>query len=85
MPGQGCGLVGNTFHQVAIADEGIGKVVHERMFRSVKARSQKTFRQGEPNGVRGPLPKGACGCFDARGISVFRVPWGHRPPLPEIL
>ena len=84
MPGEGCGLVGDSFHQVSIADEGIGKVVNQRMFRCVEAGSQKTFREGEADGICGSLSQGACRCFNTRSIAVFGVSRGHRAPLPEI-
>ncbi len=65
--GQRTYLVGDAFHETAIANESIGVMVDNFMFGFVKFGSQQLFCQRKTHGIGQPLPQRAGGCFYACG------------------
>ena len=63
--GQGGSLLGDAFHQVAIAANGIGMVVDESVSGAVEARRQPVFGDGHAHAVGETLPQRAGGHFHA--------------------
>ncbi len=51
MAGQRTRLVGDALHQVAVADQGVGRVVDERKVGPVEARRQPALGDGHADGV----------------------------------
>ena len=79
--GQRDGLLGNAFHQAAVAGQRIGLVAHQII---AEAGIQVALGHGEAHGVGEALPQGAGGRLDAGGVAIFGVARGLRPQLPEV-
>ncbi len=84
-PGQGCGLRGHPFHEVAVRDDGIDVVVHHPVLRGVEAVGQEPFCDGHAHPHAEALAQGAGSGLDSWGMAVFRVTWGFASPLAEAL
>ena len=85
MTGQGSGLVRNSFHQIPVTDDGIGKMIHNGKLRAVKPGGQKTFGHGHTHAIGKALSQGSGGGFHSRGMPVFGVSGGFTSPLSEVL
>ena len=83
MTGQGGGLRGHALHQVSVAHDGIGEVVHNGMSRTVEGSRQIAFSQRHSHPVAETLPQRAGGSFHAGGQAVLGVAWGSAAPLSE--
>ena len=83
MAGQRGGLVGDAFHHVAVAEQGVGHVVDDGVTGLVVATGEKAFGHGHAHRVRRALPERARGGFDARGAKRLRMAGSARSPLPE--
>jgi hypothetical protein len=81
--GQRSGLVGDALHQVAVADQGVGHVVHDLVAWLVVAAGQEALGDGHAHGVAGALPKRAGGGLDARRAEGLGMAGGARAPLAE--
>ena len=71
--GQRAGLVADAFHQAAVAQEGPGAVVDDRMAWAVEFGGEQLFRQRHADRVGDALPQRAGGGLDARRVAQFRV------------
>src|SRR5208283_5058750 len=69
-------LVGDSFHQVAVAHQGVGKVIDDGVAGLVVASGGKTLGHGHADRVAGTLTERAGGGFHARDEKGFRVPGG---------
>ena len=56
MSGKRCRLRGYAFHQVAIADNGIGIVIDDGMARSIEALGQESFGDSHAHAIGKSLP-----------------------------
>ncbi len=83
--GQADRLLRHAFHQVAVAGNHPGAVVHHVVAGAVKARGQPALGHCHPHGGTDALPQGAGSHFHARSESVFGVARGLATPLPEVL
>jgi hypothetical protein len=81
--GQRGGLVGDAFHHVAVAEQGVGHVVDDGVAGLVVAAGQEAFGHGHADGIGRALPERARGGFDARRAERLGVARGARAPLPE--
>ena len=82
--GQRRGFGGHSFHQVAVAHDGVGEVIHDGVARAVEIRSEETLRHGHANAVREALAERPGGGLDARRQAVFRMPRRAAAPLAEL-
>ena len=80
MAGQGCGLAGHALHQVAIAHERPGAVVHDGVVGGVAPRGQEPLGQRHADRVAHALPERPGGGLDARGCGL--APGGPASPSP---
>ena len=85
MPGQRRCFRGDTLHQVAVTDDGIGVMVDRGDVGAVVGGRQKCLGDGHADRVGCALTQWSGADFDTRGNAHFGVPGGHRPPLPEAL
>ena len=83
--GQGRHLVGNAFHQAAIAQEGVGVVINNIVTRAVELLRQGFLRQRKADRIGNALPERPRGGFNARCITVLRVARGFGVQLTEVL
>ncbi|CCJ85576.1 hypothetical protein BN133_1953 [Cronobacter dublinensis 582] len=77
-------LMGDTFHQAAVAHKHIGVVVDDLMARPVKLRRQGFLSNSEADRVREPLTERPGGGFHARRIADLRVARRFRVQLAEV-
>jgi len=56
--GQGGGLMGNAFHQVPVADDGVSKMVDDFVSRSIEGGSQERSAMAMPTALANPWPRG---------------------------
>ena len=82
MPGQGAGLGGHPFHQVAVAGTTIGVVIDNRESRPVEPGRQMGLGDGKPNGIGEALPQGPGRVFNP---GVATRGGDKAAPLPELL
>ncbi|MNS45853.1 hypothetical protein D3C72_783310 [compost metagenome] len=82
--GQGARLVGDTFHQAAVAHEGVGVVVDDVVTRLVELLGHGLLGDRHAHGIGDALTQRASGGLDARGITVLRVTRGARVQLAEV-
>ena len=85
MAGQRSSLMRDPFHQIPVASQDIGVVVHHREAGPIEAGREPALRQGHPHCVADPLPQRACGHLDPPFGVIFRMARGHIPPLTEML
>ena len=83
MSGQGRSLRRDAFHQVAVADQGIGHVVDDGLPGAVVAAGEEALGDGHADRVGGALAEGTRGRFDARCAEGFRVAGRPGAPLAE--
>ncbi len=76
-------FVGDAFHHVAVAHQGVGRVIDDGVAGLVVATSEKAFGHGHADCVAGALPERAGGGLHARGEKRFRVAGRARAPLAE--
>ena len=76
-------LLGNAFHQVAIAADDIGVVIDNVVAFAVIARGQPGFRNGHADAVAESLAERAGGDFDAHRMTALRMPRSFAAPLAE--
>ncbi len=76
--------MGDAFHQVAIADQGVGHVVNERVVVAVEARRQPALGDGHADSVGQPLPQRPGGSLDAGRQVQLRVAGRQAAPLAEV-
>ena len=81
---QRTGLVGNAFHQAAIADGGVGVVVDDIQAGAVELRGQGAFGDGHAHGIRQALAQGSGRGLYPGGIAILRVAGCFRMKLAEI-
>ena len=85
VPGQGGGLMGETLHQVAVGDYGVGAVIHDGIARAVEDGPQKSLGDGHAHPCGETLPQGAGGGLDTpRGV-VLRMAGRVAAPLSKTL
>ena len=84
-PGQGAGLVRDAFHQASVAAEGIGAVVHHRLFRGIELGGQHAFGQSHAHGRGNALAQRTGGHFHAGRQAALGMPRRLGAPLAEIL
>ena len=85
MTRQGGGLRCHAFHQIAIADQAIGKVIDNLMSGPVITGGEKGFRHRHPHSIPKPLAERPGGHFDTGGEAAFRMSRGHAVPLAKLL
>ena len=83
--GQRHGFVADAFHQAAIAQEGVGVVVHHGVAFTVELGRQQFFCQCKAHGVGDALAQRAGGGFDAGRVADFRVARRAGAELAEVL
>ncbi len=83
VPGEGGGLAGHALHQVAIAREGPGPMVHDRVSRPVEMPAEEALGDGHPDRVREALAQGAGRGLDSRRVPPLGMPGSAGAPLPE--
>ncbi len=83
--GERGGLMGNAFHQAAVADERVRVVIDDRMTRTVEFARQQPFRERHSDRVREPLPERAGRRLHAWRDPVLRVPGRLRMKLTKAL
>ncbi|MNV15823.1 hypothetical protein D3C71_1065620 [compost metagenome] len=83
--GQRHGFVADTFHQAAIAQEGVGVVVHHGVAFAVELGGQQLFSQRKAHGVGNALAQRAGGGFHASGVAHFGVAGRLAVQLAEVL
>src|SRR4029078_4061187 len=82
--GEGCGLVGDTFHHVAVAGDEV-RVVIEDFLVTVEYSAHVCFADGHSNGIADSLAERSGGGFNAGRVTVLGVTGGLALPLPELL
>ena len=76
-------FVGDALHHVAVAHQGIGKVVYDGVAGFVVASGGKALGHGHADRIAGALTERAGGGFHAWGEKGFRVAGRARAPLAE--
>ena len=82
---QGRHLVGNTFHQAAIAQEGVGVVINNIMARAIELLRQGFLCQRKADRIGNTLPERPRSGFNTRRVAVFRMARGFGVQLAEVL
>ena len=82
---QGSGFRGDPLHQVAVADQNVGVVVHDGMIRPVEPGRERHLGDGHADGIAEALPQGAGGGFHAGRLAVFGVAGSPAAPLAKAL
>ena len=77
--------MGDALHQVAVAHNGVGMMVHDGKAGPVELGSQHLFGQGKAYTVGKTLPQRASGGLDARRVAIFRVSGRLAAPLAKLL
>ena len=85
MARQAGGLAGNAFHEVAVAHDGIGKVVDDLEARAVEAFSQPALGQRHAHAVGEAGAQRAGGRLDAHSVTRFGVAGRLAAPLAKAL
>ena len=85
VPGQRGRLVGDALHEVAVAGEDVGVVVHDLVAGPVEPRGEVGLGHRHAHRHREALAEGAGRRLDARRVPVLRVARRAAPPLPELL
>lgn len=67
--------MGDTFHQAAVAHEGVGVMVDDVVTRLVELLGHGLLGDRHAHGIGDALTQRASGGLDARGITVLRVTW----------
>ncbi len=83
--GQGGGLVADAFHQAAVAQEGVGAVVNDRVAVAVELGGQQLLGQRHAHGIGDALAQRAGGGLHARGHVDLGVAGGQAVQLAEAL
>ena len=82
---QRAGLMGNTFHEAAVAQEYVRIMIDDIEAGTVKLRGKNFFRQRHPHRIGNTLPQRSGSGFHARRISVFRMAGSLGMKLAEAL
>ena len=82
--GQRTGLVGDAFHETAVAEEDISEVVDDVVTGLVELPGQHLLRDRHTDGVGDALPEGTRRGLDAGGITVLGVARGLGMELAEL-
>src|SRR5581483_9956658 len=69
MAGKGGRFLADAFHEVAVAADTVGKVVHDGMARSIEAGSEPGLRDGQTDSISKTLAERPCSYFYA-----YRMP-----------
>ena len=85
VPRQRSRLMGDTFHEIPITDNAVGKMVHYVMTGSIKAFSQVAFGQSHAYAIGKALSQRAGGGLHPRCEPVFGMAGCLAAPLAEIL
>ena len=85
MAGQRRRFGGDAFHQVAVADDGVGVMVDDLEARPVEARGQMTLRRSPCPRRWRTLAERPGGGLDARRQAALRVAGRPAAPLAECL
>src|SRR5690606_3269456 len=80
-PGKADRLLADAFYQAAVAGDDPGAVVHDL---AAEAGAHRLLGDGEADGIREALAKGAGRRLDTRHMAVFRMARGDRAPLAEV-
>jgi hypothetical protein len=83
MTGQGGSLGGEPLHEVAVACEDIGEMIHHPVIRAVEAGSQMGLSDRHPHRCAESLTKGSRRHLRPRGMTALRMAGRLAPPLPE--
>ena len=84
MPGKrGCFRT-DTFHQIAIRNNGINEMINNFVFSGVKFGSQMRLSNRHTDAIGKTLPKRAGGGIHARCQTKFGMPRSKTAPLAEI-
>ena len=83
--GEGAGLGGDTFHEVTVADVGVGAVVDDGVAGAVEARRQHALGDGHADRVGDARPERPSRDLDAGREAVFGMAWRLAAPLAEVL
>src|ERR1700746_3211217 len=84
MAGQAGGFSGDPFHQVAVADNPISKVINDLEPRTVVARSQAGLRYRHAAAVAEALPQRTRRSLDSRSQAALGMAWRMAAPLAEL-
>jgi hypothetical protein len=82
--GERGGLTGNAFHQVAVAGEHPGPVIHDGVAGTVEVIRQEPLGDGHPYGVAEALTQWTGGGLHTRRMSALRVAGCTGAPLAEV-
>ncbi len=77
--------MGDAFHEIPVADDAVGKMVHNVMTGSIKAFSQVAFGKGHAHTIGKALSQRAGGGLHPRCEPVFGMAGCFAAPLAEIL
>ncbi|CCJ99103.1 hypothetical protein BN130_1737 [Cronobacter malonaticus 507] len=77
-------LMGDAFHQAAVAHKHIGIMIHNLMARAVELRRERFLGNRQTNSIRQPLAERPGGGFHARRIADFRVARRFGVQLAEV-
>gem|GEM_PF-1849311 len=75
----------DALHHVAVAEQGVGCVVHDGLAGPVVAAGEKALGDGHAHAVGGALPERPGAGLDSGGGEGLGVARGARAPLPESL
>ena len=85
MAGERRRFVRDALHEIAIAGDEPGVVVHQRVLCGVETRCQVRFGQRHADRVGHALSQRSGGGFDTGGVVHLGMTWGLAVPLPEVL
>ena len=80
VPGERRGLARHAFHQVAVAGERPGPVIHDLVSGPVELLGQEALGDRHPDRVAEPLAQRAGGGLDARRVAALRMARGAASP-----
>ena len=84
-PGQRAGLVRDSFHQAAVAEEHPGAVIDHVEAGAIELGGEPLLRERHAHGIRQPLAERPGGGLDAEVRLVLGMAGGMRTQLPERL
>ena len=84
MAGETGGFGGDAFHQIAVADDAIGKVIDDFESRPIVARGQVGLRDRHADAVAEALTQRSRRSLDARSQAALRMAGRAAVPLAEL-
>ena len=85
MPGKRSGLMRDAFHQIAVGDNRVGKVIDDGEVFGIELGGEVLLGNGHADAVSKTLAEGSCGRLDPWRDEVLRMARRLTPPLAEVL